>query len=78
MSAKPQMFLCFMKFKLKFDDYKNCLEANQLEIGISHLEKNLIKILNKFENHRQLILNNRLILKSYHRYRDKKHNVWRS
>ena len=77
MRAKTQMFLCFMKFKHKFDDYKNCLEANQLEKGISHLAKNLIKILNKFENHRQLILNNRLILNSYHRYRDKNHNVWR-
>ena len=65
------MFLCFIKFKLKFDDYKNCHEANQLEKGINHLEKNLIKILIKFENHRQLILNNRLILRSYHRYRDK-------
>ena len=64
-----------MKFKLKLDDYKNSLEANHLEKGISHLEKDLIKILNKFENHRRLILNNRLILKSYHRYRDKKHNV---
>ena len=52
MRAKTQMFLCFMKFKHKFDDYKNCLEANQLEKGISHLAKNLIKILNKFENHR--------------------------
>ena len=22
---------CFIKYELKFDDYKNCLEANQLE-----------------------------------------------
>ena len=57
------MFLCFIKFELKFDDYKNCLVANQLEKGINHLEKNWIKILTKFENHRQLMLINRLIVK---------------
>ena len=34
---------CFIKYKLKFDDYKNFLQANQLEKGINHLEKNLVK-----------------------------------
>ena len=32
---------CFIKRKLKFEDYKNCLEATQLEIKINHLEKKL-------------------------------------
>ena len=28
-----------MKRKLKFENYKNCLEATQLENKINHLEK---------------------------------------
>ena len=28
------------KRKLKFKNYKNCLEATQLEIKVNHLEKN--------------------------------------
>ena len=30
--------------KLKFENYKNCLEATQLDNEIKHLEKNKIKI----------------------------------
>ena len=30
---------CFIKGKSKFEDYKNCLEATQLEHKINHLEK---------------------------------------
>ena len=30
---------CVIKQKLKFEDYENCLEANQLEKEISNLEK---------------------------------------
>ena len=30
--------------KLKFENYKNCLEASQLENRISHLDKNKIDI----------------------------------
>ena len=30
---------CVIKRKLKFEDYKNCLEATQLENKINHLEK---------------------------------------
>ena len=31
---------CVMKRKLKFQNYKNCLEANQIKNKINHLEKN--------------------------------------
>ena len=31
---------CAMKRKLKFENYKNCLEATQLESKINYLEKN--------------------------------------
>ena len=31
---------CVIKRKPKFQDYKNCLEAPQIENKINHLEKN--------------------------------------
>ena len=33
---------CVIKRKLKFKNYKNCLEATQLENNTNHLEKNKI------------------------------------
>ena len=36
-----------MKRKLKFENYKNCLEATQLENKINHLEKNVVKMIIK-------------------------------
>ena len=38
---------CVMKRKLKFENYKNCLEATQLENKINHLEKNVVKMIIK-------------------------------
>ena len=35
---------CVIKRKLKFENYKNCLRATQLENKINHLEKNKINI----------------------------------
>ena len=32
--------MCFIKRKLKFENYKNCLEATQLENKMNILEKN--------------------------------------
>ena len=31
---------CVIKRKLKFEDYKNCLDKSQIENKINHLEKN--------------------------------------
>ena len=39
---------CIIKRKLKFEDYKNCLEEAQIENKIKHLEKTKIDIL--FQN----------------------------
>ena len=36
---------CAIKRKLKFQDYKNCLEATQLVNKISYVEKNKIDII---------------------------------
>ena len=35
---------CVIKRKLKFENYKNCLEATQLENKINYLEKNKIGV----------------------------------
>ena len=35
---------CAMKRKIKFENYKNCLEATQTENKTNHLEKNQIDI----------------------------------
>ena len=35
---------CVIKRKLKFENYKNCLKATQLENKINYLEKNKINI----------------------------------
>ena len=43
---------CVMKRKLKFENYKNCLEANQLENKTSFLERNKIDLDSIKENHK--------------------------
>ena len=53
---------CFIKRKLKIEDYKNYLEAAQLDNKINHLEKNKIDVDNLKENHKEFIKNNKLIL----------------
>ena len=35
---------CVLKRKLNFENYKNCLEATQLENKINHVGKNIIDI----------------------------------
>ena len=35
---------CVIKKKLKFENYKNCLEATQLQNKINHLEKYKINV----------------------------------
>ena len=45
---------CAMKQKLKFEDYKNCLEANQLKKEINYHEKNKLAVDSWIENHKKL------------------------
>ena len=58
-----------IKRKLKFEDYKHCLEATQLENKINHLKIYNLNVDNLQENHEELIKNNKLILKSQQRFR---------
>ena len=68
-----------IKRKLKFQDYKNCLEAAQVENKKNHSEKN--KIADKDadslqEDQKEFIKNNKLTLKTKHRFRSEKHNIF--
>ena len=48
----------------KFENYKNCLDASQLENKINNLEKSKIDIDSLKEDHKEFIINNKLILKT--------------
>ena len=68
---------CFIKRKLKFQDYKNCLEAAHIVDKINHLEKNNIDL----DSPKKLIKNNILlkknaILKTQQRFKSERHNVF--
>ena len=52
---------CAVKRKLKFADYKNCLEAAQIESKINQLEKKKISIDSLKEDHKEFIKNSKLI-----------------
>ena len=61
-----------IKRKLKFQDYKNCLEAAQIENKINHLEKNKIDV----DSFKEFLKSNKLILKTQQRFKSEKHNVF--
>ena len=63
---------CAIKRKRKFQDYKNCLEAVQIENKINHLEKNKIDV----DSLKGLIKNNKLILKTQQRFKSERYNVF--
>ena len=65
-----------IKRKLKFQDYKNCLEAAQIENKINHLEKNKIDVDCLKEDQKEFIKNSKLILKAQQRLRSEKRNVF--
>ena len=54
---------CIIKRKLKLENYKNCLEATQLENKINYLEKNKIDIDSNIEKHKEFIKSNKSVLK---------------
>ena len=51
---------CIIKKKLKFKNYKNCLEATQLDNKINSLEKIEINVDSLKKDHKELIKNNKL------------------
>ena len=67
--------MCHKK-KIKFEDYKNCLEATQLEKEINHLYKNEIDVDSLKRDYEEFIKSNRLILETQQRFKSKSHNVF--
>ena len=64
---------------LKLENYKNCLEANELENKINYLEKNEINVDGFFcykIKHKEFIKNNNLILKTQLRFKSKRQNFF--
>ena len=66
---------CVIKRKLKFENYKGCLEATQLENKINHLEKNKTDIDHIKENLKEFMKSRKSILKTQHRFKSERHNV---
>ena len=53
--------------KLKFEDYRHCLEAIQIENKIDHLKNNL-NVNNLRKYHEEFIKTNKTILKTQQRF----------
>ena len=53
---------CVIKRKLKFENFKNCLQETELENIINHLEKNKIDIDSLKKDHQKFVRNNKSIL----------------
>ena len=62
------------KGNLKFENYKNCLEATQLQNKINHLEKTKINI-DSLKNHKQFKTNNKSILKHIKKFKSERHHA---
>ena len=71
-TKKQKAQKCVIKRKLKFQDYKNCSEAVQIENKISHFRKK-IDVDSFKEDQKDFVKNNKLILKAQQRFRNKKH-----
>ena len=66
---------CVQKRKPKFENYKNCLKATQLENKISRT-KNKINIDSFTKIRKWFIRNNKSILKTQQRFESERHNVF--
>ena len=67
---------CVIKSKLKFENYKNCLEATQLVNKVSYVEKNKIDTDSIKENQKKFIKKNKSMLKIQKRFKSERHNVF--
>ena len=57
------------KRKLKFENYKNYLEATQLQNKINYLEQNEIDIDSLKKHQKEFIKNNKLMLQTQKRFK---------
>ena len=58
---------CIIKRKIKYENYKNCLEVT---------EKNEVSVDTLKKNHKNFIRNNKLILKTQQRFKSERHDVF--
>ena len=65
-----------IKQKLKFEDYKYCLEAIEIENKIKVIEKSKLNVGSRTESHKEFRKNYKPILKSQERFRSEKDNVF--
>ena len=63
---------CVMKRKHIFESYKNYLKVTQLENKINHLEKNEVDADSLKKDHKELIKNKKLILKTQQRFKSER------
>ena len=66
--------MCVIKIKLKFQDYKNCLEGAKIKNKINHLEKTKVMSIILKTIIKEFIKNNKSILKT--QFRSEKHNIF--
>ena len=67
---------CVIKRNLKFETFKNCLEAIQLENKINYLAKNKFDIDSIKKNNKEFIRNNKSILKTQQRFKSERHSIF--
>ena len=67
---------CIIRRKFNFQDYKNSLETAQVENRIKHLEKNKIDVERLKELQKELVKNNKLLLKRQQSFRSENHKVF--
>ena len=67
---------CVIKRELKFEEYKNCLEATEFENKINHLKKDELDVHSFKKGHEELKKNNKLILKTQQRFKMENHNMF--
>ena len=67
---------CIIKRKPKFQDYKNCLEAAQIETNIKYLEKKIINVDSSKEDQKYFLKNNKLILKTQQIFKSERYDVF--
>ena len=70
--------MCIIKRKVKFQDYKNCLEVAQIEWKINYLEKKKIDEDSLKEDQKSFVKNNKLILKIQQRLKNERHDVFKT
>ena len=65
---------CVIKRKLKFKDYKNCLEAAQIERKVNCLSKKFD--VDSLREDKKEFAKYKLILKTQQRFKSERHNVF--